>query len=215
MRLVEKLQALGDRLGILEKAEKPVVREPEIIRTRAVTLAELMTEIRDEEVRALAERPAELSVTFEKLYEAAGIRPAAHGWTIMKLEELLLSSRFKELERSKVQKEILETLAADKVGVEDLIRDAVARDKALDAYEAFVRRKMDERVARRGRRAGEIDAQIQALKEERARLEANGKTDQAEWRAWRKQKQDQEKQLARTVGFLIDKQVITTEEDSS
>jgi hypothetical protein len=215
MRLIERLQALGDRLGILEKAEKRVVREPEIIRTRTVTLAELMTEIRAEEVRALAERPAELSVTFEKLFETAGIKPGAHGWTIMKLGELLRSSRFRELERAAAQKGILETLAADKVGIEDLIKDAVARDKALDAYEMFVRRKMDERVARRARRMAEIETQVQALKDERARLEDNGKTDEAEWRAWRKQKQEQEKQLALTVGFLIDRQVITTGDESA
>jgi hypothetical protein len=214
MRLLERLQALGDRLGILEKAEKLVVHEPETIRTRTITLAELMTEIRAEEVHALAERPAELSVTFEKLFETAGIKPAAHGWTIMKLGELLRSSRFKELERGAAQKGILEALAADSVGVEDLIKDAVARDKALDAYEAFVHRKMNERVARRARRLAEIETQVQALKEERARLEDNGQTDEAQWQAWRKQKQAQEKQLAWTVGFLIDKQVITTGDES-
>jgi hypothetical protein len=180
-----------------------------------VTLAELVTEIRSEEVRALAELPAELSVSFEKIFEAAGIAPPAGGWTIDRLRELLLGEKFKDRERTDVQKIRLETLAADKVQVEDLVKEAVARDTALDAYEKFVRGKMEHRKASRERRVAEIESRIQELEDEKKSLKEKGREDEEQWRAWRRQKQAAEKNLAWTVGYLIDKQVITTDEDTS
>ncbi len=213
MRLVEIMQSLGDRLGILEKALPATVRSPVKLQTRTVTLAELMTEIRSEELRTLAELPAELSVPFPQLFQAAGITPAAQGWTVEKLAEVLKGDSFAGLQRPDIQKRILEALAADKVEVQEVVRDAVARDKALDAFEAFARKKLKEREITRERKIAEIDAGIESLQQERATLLQKSEVDQEQWREWRRRKRQVEQDLARTVGYLIEDRVITTDED--
>ena len=86
MRLIEMLESLGDRLGLLEKAVGNASPAGLKIQTRSVTLEELKSEIRSEEVQALADLPAELAVPFDKIMETADklrndlIVIGTHGW---------------------------------------------------------------------------------------------------------------------------------------
>ena len=213
MSFLDLLQDLGDRLGILETAEVPVAQAPLKIQTRTVTLAQLATEIRDEEVRALADLPAELTIPFEKIFEAAGIRPPAHGWNVNRLKELLLTVEFKDKEREAAQKAILKVLGSEKVQVEELVKDAMARDKALDSFESFVRKKLEDRMAARERQIAEIESQVKSLQSQTEELQQKSKRDEDKWRDWRKEKRARERELAWTVGYLIDRQVISTDDE--
>ena len=186
MGLVEIMQSLGDRLGILEKAAEtaqPTVR----LKTRSITLAELMSEIRSEEVRTLAELPAELSVPFDKVFEAAGIKPR-HGLDHRKAVGDPGHERIQGPGPAEVQKRILAALAAEKAEVQDLVKDAVARDKALDAFEEFAREKLRDRTAARERRLAEIEAAIGALAEGTRRLEGKDRLDRKQWGEWHRRK---------------------------
>lgn len=213
MSLLDSLQSLGDRLGILERVSAPTAKRPEKIQTRKITLAKLITEIRADEVRALADLPAELSLPFEKIFEAAGIASTSQGWNIAKLRQLLLTDDFKNLERAAVQKRILNTLRTENVRVEDLVKDAVARDQALDAFEKFAGKKMEERMVACQHRVAELDSKIKEMQEECAHLREKLHADQETWRDWRKKKRAAECDLTWTVSFLIDHPVITTDID--
>jgi hypothetical protein len=214
MTLMELLESLGNRLGILEKVEQTSPRVTTGIQTRSVTLTELTREIRAEEVRSLSELPAELSIPFEKIFESAGIVPGSHGWTIERLRQLLRTDAFKKLDREAAQKQILDVLGAEKVSPEELVKEAVARDKALDAFEAFARKKMEDRQAARERNIAELESRIEELQKACDHMKAQATSDQETWREWRQRKRQQERDLAWTVGFLIDRPVITTDSDS-
>jgi hypothetical protein len=216
MTLFEILQSVGDRLGIIEREAPRASSEPRPkIRTRVVTLENLKTEIRTDEVRALAEAPAELAVPFEKIYEAAGLAPLIAGWNIERLHRLLATAPFRDQPRETIQKKILDILASEKVAVEDLVKDAVSRDQALDAFEKSVERKMSDRIAANEHALAQAKDRIEDLRKESARLEALIAADMAQWREWRRKKRSQEKELARAVGYLIDREVITTDGDEA
>ncbi|HYK87654.1 MAG TPA: hypothetical protein VE398_02720 [Acidobacteriota bacterium] len=213
MSFLDLLQDLGDKLGILESASGLAAQPASKIQTRTVTLAELTTEIRSEEVRALADLPAELAVPFEKIYDTAGIQRPANGWNVDRLKQFLLTDAFKNKDRTVVQTAILNILKTENATVEDVVKDAMARDKALDAFEAFVQKKMNDRMAVRERKAAELESQISAIRSELDELKERGAADDAKWKEWRRQKRAQERELAWAVGYLIDRQVITTDDE--
>jgi len=109
-----------------------------------------------------------------------------------------------------VQKMILEILASEKVDVEDLVKDAVSRDQALDAFEKSVERKMADRIAANEHELAMTKARIEDLRKESARLEGLIGADTEKWREWRRKKRSHEMDLARAVSYLIDRDVITT-----
>ncbi len=212
MNLLEMLESLGDRLGIVARVpDSGPVHAPKI-EMRVITLTDLTSEIRRDEIKSLADQPAELSVPFEKVIEAAGIPAQPHGWTIEKLRQLLRSDAFNGLAQDQAQLRILGVLGEEKVNPEDLVRDAVSRDQALDAFEKFARKKMDDRLIARKRRLAEIESQIADLHAEAAKLNDQSQDDAARWKEWRRQKRERERDLAWCVGYLIDKPVITTDD---
>jgi hypothetical protein len=209
--ILNLLRTLGDRLGILEiTTDRPNQTLP-TIETRIVTLAELTTEIRSGEIRALADVPAELAVTFEKVFETAGIPHPSHGWTVERLKQLLKGDLFKGLERSAIQQKVLEKLRAENVDVQEVVKAAIAQDRALDEFEKSVSEKVRLRLAASEHRLGELDARIKDLQAQRARLGERLKAEQEQWTGWLRRKRAYEKELASTVGYLIDQSVITVD----
>jgi hypothetical protein len=150
MSLLDLLQTVGGRLGILEAPSRADAGEPGKVVTRTVTLEELRSQVHSEDVRALAELPAELSLPFEKIFEAAGVNVPAHGWTVARLKALLLTEPFQRQERANLQLALLNTLHSAHVPAEDLVKEAVAQDQALDAFESFVCNKAKDHMATAG-----------------------------------------------------------------
>jgi hypothetical protein len=213
MSLFNLLETMGGKLGILEISHNQTAHCAGKIQTRAVTLAELSTEIQAEEVRALADQPAELSLPFEKIFETAGITPGTQSWTVEKLKEVLRSESFKDQPKELAQKKILETLHAEKVSPEEIVKDAMARDKVLDSFEVYVRKKMEQRRAALERRAAELEEGLKRLEAERAELEQKRKSDEERWVQWKQQKKAHEQDMAWAIGHLIDKPVISMSDE--
>jgi hypothetical protein len=224
MSLLDRLRDLGSALKILKVAPRAADAAPAptpatsakpatgVIAMRTVKLSDLATEIRGEELRALADGPVELSVPFAKVFETAGIKPGAHGWTVERLTQVLRSESLRQLDRPAVQKALMELLARERVPVEDLVRDAVARDQALDHYELFAQQKREERAEARARKTSELQSKIRELQAECGKLAASAQQEEASWREWRERKIANEKELAWTVSFLLDRPVISIDE---
>jgi len=132
---------------------------------------------------------------------------------VVRVQELLASESFRGLDRGAVQKALLERLRAEGVQAEDLVREAVAQDQALDSFETFVHRKVEEWRAIAERRIAEADAGIQALQTERARLTEQLQLEQQKLRDWRRRKRDFERGLASAIRYVTDLPVITTDDE--
>ncbi len=213
MGVINWLSSIGSTLGLVRVVEVADPKAPDKLTTRSVTLKDLAAEIRSQEVRNLAEMPAELGVTFDRIFEAAGVKPAAHGWTIERLRTLLATDQFKAMDRPAVQQAVLGLLATEKAQVDDLIKDAIARDQAIDAYEGFARSKLEGRADTHRRRIAEIESQIRQLQEEVARLHEESKMDEERFGDWRRRKIAYEKELAATISYLLDKPVVTISDE--
>jgi hypothetical protein len=200
MNLLGMLRKLGDRLGIVELSpQSQPASDPVKIQTRTITLAELIMTIHVTEVRSLAELPAELSISFDDVFKAAGIPMPPRGWSVDKLMEFLNSDRVRGLDRADAQRKILTLLASENVDAADVIKDAISRDHALDAFADSIRDK-------RQRWRTEKTLAIQELEREIADEEKN-------WNEWRRKKRQREQQMARAVGYLIDTPVISIDDE--
>ena len=200
MYLIDMLRKLGDRLGIIEfapaSAERPA---PVKVQTRTVTLTELITAIRVTEIRELAGMPAELSVPFEDVFKAAGINPSASSWTIDQLEQFLNSEKIRGMDRTEAQHEVLRVLADRGIDTSDIVKDAVARDQALDAFEESIADKRRDWIDLKRRQIRQIEEEIS--------------NEEKTWANWRARKRQREKDMARAVAYLIDHSVISIEEE--
>jgi hypothetical protein len=213
MALVSWLTSVGGKLRILSTAPAKTDAAPAKMTMQSVSLKDLVMEVQDEQVRALAELPAELSIAFDKVFEAAGVKPPPHGWTIGKLEELLKTEQYKSMDRAAAQKAVLGILQAQKAAVEDLVKDAIARDQALESFAEFARKKMEVRNEARQSKMAEIKSQIAELQSQCQAMDQEAKLDHEHWCKWYQGKTAYEKEMAWALGYLMEKQIFTVDED--
>jgi hypothetical protein len=197
MSFLKFLHGIGDRLGILEavsnKESAPAVR----IQTRTLTLKELSSEIRSGEVKTLAYSIGDLTFDFDRIFESAGIAGDPK-CCLEKLNELVCRESAGGRPKEEVQKSILAALAIEGVSVEELVKNAMARDKALDSFETFAGEKI------KGRRS-EIESQIDTLQQQL-------RNEQGRWTEWRKSKRAHERDLATILSYVVDHPVISTDD---
>jgi hypothetical protein len=214
MGLLEKLQALGCQLKLVQVVPKTKTA-PEKIETRSITLQELTTQLHAENMRILAESPVELTIAYEKVFETAGIKTHSNGWTTEQLVKLLQSKPYNEMDKAALQRAVLEKLTAGNVTAEELIKDAVAKDQALDAFEAFVCKKMNDRVSARQMRCVEIEKEINVLRQEQLRLEHDDQGEAAQLSEWQHKKENYEKEILAAVDFLISCKELASDKNNS
>jgi hypothetical protein len=157
-------------------------------------------------VHELAERPADLSVPFEDIFKAAGHDAAKAKWTVEHLQEFLNSDRIRKMSRDDAQRATLQMLTEENVDAADIVKDAIFRDQALDAFEASASRKRQRWRADQQQLLSDLSARMKQVEKEIA-------AEEERWNDWRRQKRQRERDLAHAVGFLIDRPVISIDNE--
>jgi hypothetical protein len=212
MSLLQVLKNAGNKLGLITVAHVPDPAAPTKITMRTVTLRDLITEMRAAEVQALADATGGLNVQFDEIFAAAGVKTPAHGWTVAKLEAFLAENGHKGMAREEMQKRVVEALASQKVPVEDLVKDAMARDKAIDAYGAFAYGKLHSGKEGQAREKAQLEEQIAGLKEQISRIEQEEKAADERWKQWWQRKVAYEKEMAGAVSYLLKEPIVTIDD---
>lgn len=149
-----------------------------------------------------------------EVYDAARIVVPAHGYTVLKVAEMLQSEHIRALPPDVKRKSLLVALDAAGVPVDEVVRDAVARDRALDTYEQVLEQHLEDvRVAKAAENRRLEDEIAQRLAELRGQIEENNKQvsrEQEELQAWRVRKQREETTIAEAVSHFVSENPITT-----
>jgi len=183
----------------------------QVPRSPAQTVAEIASSVAAEPKFTT---PVSAANGFDEIYRAAEIQPPAHGYTIMKIAEMLQSERIRTLPAEVKKNSILLALDAAGAKIEEVIEDAVRRDRALDGFERVQQKSLDDLEARKEGENQQIQAELNRLVEEHnARIQAN-KDELAKERerfyGWRLQKQQEEQKIADSVSYFVTENPITT-----
>lgn len=151
--------------------------------------------------------------SFAELYSSAQIPTPPHGYTILKVADMLQSEHIRALNNDVKRSSILVALDAAGVKVREIVEDAVQRDKALDTFEKVLQKNLDNMRAKKEVENRRLEAEInEKLVELRARVEENSKEVQKEQESllvWRTQKRQEEEKIADAVGYFVTENPVT------
>ncbi len=158
--------------------------------------------------------PVQNAASFEEIYAAAEIHPPVHGYSIMKVAEMLRSEHIRNLPREVKRSSVLVALEASGAPLQEVIEDAVRRDRALDTFERVQQKAVEELEARKRQEDAQIQAEMDRLvSEHRARMQANQDEvarEKERFFAWRLKKQEEEQKIAEAVSYFVAENPITT-----
>lgn len=212
MSLLKRMKRLGKRLGLLRASETKARKEPTKVSMQVVSLEELMSGIPKLDIPVSTATRVELPVGFGGILSAAGVHSPPHGWTVERLQEFL-HQKCGKLNFEQAQYHTLQALARDDAPTEDVVRDAVARDQALDAFERFVKKKLEAQNKKRQKHLAKLEEQLGVLQERIDRIRREERSEREDWRNWRKSKVDYEKKMAWALSHIMEKPLITIDEE--
>jgi hypothetical protein len=153
------------------------------------------------------------NVELAVVYESAKIEPPAHGYTVLKVADMLQSEHIRALPPDVRRKSVLVALDAAGVKVDEVVQDAVRRDRALDTYERVLQQHVDQLAETAAAENRQLEEEIaRRAAELRARIDENAgriATGRAELEAWRAKKQQEEALIAEAVSYFVTENPIT------
>ena len=148
-----------------------------------------------------------------EIYRSAQISTPAHGYTVLKVSEMLHSGHISALPADVKQKSVMVALDAAGVKVADIVEDAVQRDRALDTYERVLQKHLEDVRTEKARENAQFEKEItQRAAELRARIDQNNAAtgrEQDDLIAWRTRKRREEERIAEAVGYFVSPNPIT------
>ena len=161
--------------------------------------------------------PVANPTALEDIYRSAQIVAAAHGYTVLKVAEMLQSEHIRSLPSEVKRKSILVALDAAGVTVNEIVEDAVRRDRALDTYERVLQKNLEELRSQKDAENAQLEEEIARRQAElRARIERNHQEVSREvesLRAWQVRKQNEEQRSAEAVSHFVSENPVTTTAD--
>jgi hypothetical protein len=159
-------------------------------------------------------KPVADPTSFAEIYAAAQIAVPAHGYTIFKIADMLQSEHIRSLPSGVKKSTILVALEAAGVKLEDVIADAVQRDRALDTFEAVQQRSLDDFEKAKAAENQALQAEMDRIvAEKRAAMQKNETEIAAareKLRSWTLQKAQEEQRISDTVAYFATENPITT-----
>jgi len=177
----------------------------------AQTIAELAAAV---DVSPKFRQPVSNPSSFDEIYAAAEISVPAHGFTIYKIADMLKSEHIRTLPVEIKRSSVLLALDAAGVGLQDIIQDAVRRDRALDTFETVQQRALEQLEARTAEDNRKLQEEAdRVLNELRAKVQANNDEiakERERMQTWRLQKQQEEQRIADAVAPFVSENPVTT-----
>src|SRR5512147_86728 len=184
---------------------------PGSARTAAQTIADIAAAAK---ATPTFTQPVADPTAFEQIYQAAEVRTPAHGFTIFKIADMLKSEHIRSLPVEIKRSSVLLALDAAGVKLQEIIEDAVRRDRALDAFELVQQRALDQLEAKKSDENKKLQQEAdRVLNELRAKIQANNDEvakERERMQTWRLQKQQEERRIADAVAPFASENPITS-----
>lgn len=155
------------------------------------------------------------AASFDDIYKAAEIHTPAHGFTILKIADMLVSEHIRNLAIEVKRSSVLLALETAGVKLQEIIEDAIRRDRALDTFESIQKRSLEQLDTQKKTENLSIQAEIDRLvKEHQVKIQANNDQvakQKEQFAQWSLQKQHEEQRIANALApFVTDNPISTS-----
>lgn len=158
--------------------------------------------------------------TFDDIYRKSTFKPttAAADWNILKVADMLNSEHLRGLSSASKHSALLMALEAGGVAVEDILQDAVQRQRLLNDYEESQQRRLLELESVKVRENERLAAEMEAVSAQyRSRIEAGVagiERERETLREWQEQKEREQRRIAEAASACVSADPATSSEAS-
>jgi hypothetical protein len=143
----------------------------------------------------------------EEVFRVAGVVSPRKGYSVQKVIEMINSEHIRNLAKEMKRAAILMALDAAGVSVDQIQRDAKARQDALDSYETSQKKQADTEWTRKAEEIAQIQSELESIKAHyAARIDRCSEAlarDKARFRAWATTKEQESLAMTEAVDLCL------------
>jgi len=151
--------------------------------------------------------PSDHRVDLEQVYRTPGPKPGSVPCGILKVVEMVNSDHLAGLSPDAKRCAVMMALEAVGAGVEDLLQDAVVRQRALNDYDKEQQEALRRFEELKGEENRKLQSELESLTSQfMARVQANideVAREQDKFRAWQRKKQQESQHIAEAAAFCV------------
>ena len=158
--------------------------------------------------------------TFEEIYHKSNLKSTAASteWNVLKVADMLASEHLRGLSTASKHSALLMALEAAGVAVEDVLQDAVQRQRSLNDYEETQQRRLQEMESVKLRENETLAAEMEAIcAQYRARIAAGVveiEREREAFRDWQQHKEQEQRRIAEAASSCVSADPVTSSEAS-
>jgi hypothetical protein len=147
------------------------------------------------------------AASFDQVYQNAAVKPARIPYSILKVADMVNSSHLGGMSPETKRCALLMALEAAGTEIEDLLQDAVVRQRALNDHETALQEKLQKFETTKAEENRQIQAELDRLtKQYLSRIQGNLNGvahEQDEIRAWQQRKQRESERITEAATFCV------------
>ena len=145
--------------------------------------------------------------SFEEVYRGAAVKSSKVAYTILKVSDMATNAYLGGMSADAKRNSILMALEAAGVSVDDLLQDAMVRQRALNDYEETLQRRLKEFETRKLEENRQVQNELDRLTAEHiGRIQSNLDElarQQDVFRAWQKDKQQESRRISDAASICV------------
>lgn len=185
-----------------ETVEPPAAVEP-----KGSEVADLKPQLVADPIAKTAPKPEAKFIGFDQIYQNAAIRPVANTYSILKVAEMANSTHIAGMAAEAKRCSLLMALEAAGAEVENLLQDAVIRQRALNDYEAAQQTRLKELETAKAAENRKIQEELDRLTNQyMAMIQANldeVAREQEAFRLWQQRKQTESMRITEAAAICV------------
>ena len=149
--------------------------------------------------------------SFEAIYQAFGIKDASSAFTVYRAEDLLKSVHLKNASPEIKRSALMVALEALRSSPEDVIQDAVRRDKSLTQFEKIEDRRLRELEQKKSEENKRLQEEMERIFNEiREKMEDNNnliKETRDKFQTWQQEKEKEEERISGVLQYFVSQEI--------
>jgi hypothetical protein len=146
-------------------------------------------------------------LTFDQIYQGSGVKPPKIAYGILKVASMVNSGHLAGMSPEAKRNSLLMALEAAGVEIEDLLQDAVVRQKALNDYEDAQQQKLKELESAKLEENNRTQIELDRITGQHvSRIQANLDDiahEQDRFRTWQRAKQQEAQRITEAAAFCV------------
>jgi hypothetical protein len=200
--IINLLRRFGEKVGLIRIVVPNSSSKVTISQMKSMTLEELTRTLGEDRKQRPSPIVSQVTNGFDQVFEIMKLTKFQHGWNIERLAMSVRIDQTEKLNKDELRRAASQVLEANKVPLQDMLKDAQNRLQALEEFTIRLTAQLKGLQEAREREIEGFKKEISLCQEQMKHLALMQSQDESALEEWQKKKAEKQKEIQRIISLI-------------